>query len=115
MHTSWGSLLANIVYAAGKLMGKEGSHITSQIGTMILPNTPRNPVTGGKIGNRYKGEDSRQALIFNCLNFYQNLEDACSFLLDEKFFLSRWFNGYFIMNLRQLHFKVLSQVMICDP
>lgn len=49
----------------------------------VLLNVPRHSVSRGKTANRYKGEDFRQALIFNakllikdCLNSYQNLKYA---------------------------------------
>lgn len=78
---SWGRLLASIG------CGQRGLLPDSLIGTVILPNTLRHSVTGGRTGNTYKGEDSGQTLIFNaelsmedCWTSFQNLEYAYSLL-----------------------------------
>lgn len=113
---SWGSLLASIG------CGQKGLLHDSWIGTVILPNTLRHPVTGGKTGNTYKGEDSRQTLIFNaelsmedCWTSFQNLEYAYSLLSFIYFihfyymknFYSRWFHVYFTVNLKELMLRML--------
>lgn len=104
---SWGSLLASIG------CGQRGLLPDSWIGTVILSNTLRHPVTGGRTGNTYKGEESRQTLIFNvelsmedCWTSFQNLKYAYS-LLSFIYFIPFYY-------IKKLPFQMASWIFYSD-